>query len=235
MICSFLAGIPWWANCQGTQFLQTVFTRERSAKFEWSFKFELRSVRTSEGIADILISQCTRKRPSLQFSIPEREKIRRCMAHVWVPCQSNMHRARVSCASVHVHVCSARYIVYRRKWLEGHVALRPHNHNLEVNSRHSYGDLRDASLENTSGPSFELHNSHYASRWYNFAYTRCKILSFEWSLKLCTLLLCDNSLREVEHQGQQKHWWRKDLKSQFVNWFPQFPRFWLPRFQKTGL
>ena len=44
---------------------------------------------------DIWITQCTHERPNLGFSIPEREK------NVWVLCQSNMHGARISCASVH--------------------------------------------------------------------------------------------------------------------------------------
>ena len=56
-----------------------------------------------------------------------------------------------------------------------------------------------------SGPSFELRNSIYESRC-NFAYTRSKIQSFEWSFKLrnsndhsnCALLLsCKNGLRHI--------------------------------------
>ena len=64
---------------------------------------------------DIWITQCTCTRETeFGFSIPEREK------NVWVPCQSNVHGARISCASVHVQ-CA----VYRRKWLVGHVAPPP--------------------------------------------------------------------------------------------------------------
>ena len=57
------------------------------------------------------ITQCTHERSNCDlnyavytqetefggFSIPEREK------NVWVPCQSNMHGARISCASAHVY------------------------------------------------------------------------------------------------------------------------------------
>ena len=65
---------------------------------------------------DIWITQCTHERPNLGFSIPEREK------NVWIPCQSNMHVARISCASVHM-----QRMVYRWKWLEieGHLAPPP--------------------------------------------------------------------------------------------------------------
>ena len=103
---------------------------------------------------------------------------RRCVARVWVPCHSNMHRARVSCASV-------RYMQYiKRKWL-GHIAP-PSKSQFRGQGIHTailQRDLRDASLENTSGPSFELRNSNYASRC-KFPYTRSKIPSFEWSFKL---------------------------------------------------
>ena len=103
---------------------------------------------------DIWITQCTHKRTNLQFSIPERVKI----------------RAHVSCASV--YICSA---VYRRKWLEGHVTPSPKSQfrGQGIHTAISLRDLRDASLENTSGPSFELRNSNYASRC-NFVYTRSK-------------------------------------------------------------
>ena len=39
--------------------------------------------------------------------------------NVWVPCQSNMHGAHISCASVHM-----QRAVYRRKWLD-HLAPPP--------------------------------------------------------------------------------------------------------------
>ena len=46
----------------------------------------------------------------------------------------------------------------------------------------SLRDLRDASLENTSRPSFELCNSNYPS-WWSFRYSIwAKILSLEWSV-----------------------------------------------------
>ena len=61
--------------------------------------FELRSVHTRDQVWDFAF---------------QREK------NVWVLCQSNMHGARISCASVHM-----QRTVYRRKWLEGHLALPP--------------------------------------------------------------------------------------------------------------
>ena len=61
--------------------------------------FELHSVHTRDRLSDFAF---------------QREK------NVWVPCQSNMHGARISCASVHI-----QHAVYRRKWLEGHLAPPP--------------------------------------------------------------------------------------------------------------
>ena len=92
------------------------------------------------------------------YAVYTREKR---LARVCVPCQSNMHGARVSCASVHL-----QRVVYRRKWLESHVAPPPKSQfrGQDIHTAISLHDLRDASLENTSGPSFELHNSNYASR-----------------------------------------------------------------------
>ena len=84
---------------------------------------------------DIWITQCAHDRPNLGFSIPERKK------NVWVPCQSNMHRARISCASVHM-----QRAVYRRKWLEGHLALPPESQfsGQGIHTVISLRDLRDA-------------------------------------------------------------------------------------------
>ena len=61
------------------------------------------------------ITQCTHERRILDFAF-QREK------NVWVPCQSNMHGARISCASVHMQLA-----VYRRKLLEGHTSSAPQN------------------------------------------------------------------------------------------------------------
>ena len=119
---------------------------------------------------DIWITQCTHERPNLGFCIPEREK------NVRVPCQSNMHRTRISCASVHMQ-CA----VYRRKWLEGHLGPPPKSQ-LRGQGIHTViwlRDLRDAYLENTSGPSFEMRISNDASRC-NLAYTWSKIQSFKF-------------------------------------------------------
>ena len=116
------------------------------------------------------------------FSILKREKMRgSCLGtlpiqHAW--------SSRFLYASVHM-----QRAVYRRKWLEGHVApppksqLRGHG----IHTAISLHDLRDASLENTSGPSFELRISNYASRCnlaYTVFYTQSKKPSFEWSFKL---------------------------------------------------
>ena len=69
----------------------------------------------------------------------------------------------------------------QRKWLEGHVAP-PSKSQVRGQGIHTAilrRDLRDASLENTSGLSFELCNSSHASQC-KFAYTQSKIPSFEW-------------------------------------------------------
>ena len=156
-------------------------------------QFELRSVHTGEVIAIFeLRSVHTRDRIfDLEF-----QSRRRCMARVWVPCQSNMHKARISCASVHM-----QHAVYRWKWLERHVAppLKSQFRGQGIHTAISLRDLRDASLENT-WPSFELPNSIYASRC-NFAYTWSKILSFEWSLKLRNLN--DHSIAHLALVWQQ--------------------------------
>ena len=60
-------------------------------------QLDLRSVHTREVIAIFEFrSVHTTDRIIMGFSIPEQEK------NVWVPCQSNMHGARISCASVHM-------------------------------------------------------------------------------------------------------------------------------------
>ena len=69
----------------------------------------------------IWITQCTHERSNCDIWIMQRthERLncglafysgRRCVARVWVPCQSNMHGALISYASVHVYICSVRYI-----------------------------------------------------------------------------------------------------------------------------
>ena len=62
-------------------------------------QFELRSVHTREVVAifDYVVYTYTRDR-ICGLAFPSR---RRCVARVWVPCQSKMHEARISCASVH--------------------------------------------------------------------------------------------------------------------------------------
>ena len=53
-------------------------------------------------------------------------------------------------------------VVYRRKLSEGHVATPPKSQfrGQGIHTAISLRDLRDASLENTTGPTFELHNSN---------------------------------------------------------------------------
>ena len=90
-----------------TPVLRSVHTREVIAIFE------LRSVHTRDRIQDFAIQ---------------------LENNVWVPCQSNMHGARISCASVHM-----QHTVYRRKWLEGHLAQPPQ---ITIQrSGHSYSDF----------------------------------------------------------------------------------------------
>ena len=73
-----------------------------------------------------------------------------------------------------------------QKWLEGHIAPSPpppphpppppesQVRGQGIHMVISLRDFRDASLENISGPSFELRNSNYAS-WCKYAYTQSKI------------------------------------------------------------
>ena len=75
--------------------------------------FELRSVHTIEVIANFELRSVHTSDQILDFAF-QREK------NVWVPCQSNMHGAHISCASVHM-----QRTVYRQKWLEGHTSSAP--------------------------------------------------------------------------------------------------------------
>ena len=79
----------------------------------WIGHFELRSVHTREVIAIFELRSVHTRDRIWDFAF-QREK------NVWVPCQSNMHGARISCTSVHM-----QRSVYRRKWLEGHLAPPP--------------------------------------------------------------------------------------------------------------
>ena len=80
------------------------------------------------------VTQCTHDRPVilriLNYAVYT-WATKFWILHVWVPCQSNMHGARISCASVHTCMQLA---VYRRKWLEGHTSSAPKKHDLEVKS-----------------------------------------------------------------------------------------------------
>ena len=78
--------------------MMTVFTRRQSAYFEFfeNAHLELRSVHTREVIAIFELCSVQTRDRIWDFAF-QREK------NVWVPCQSNMHGARISCASVHVY------------------------------------------------------------------------------------------------------------------------------------
>ena len=78
---------------------------------------ELRSVHTVEVIAYFELRSIHTSASDRNLDVGfQREK------NIWVPCQSNMHGARISCASVHM-----QRAVYRRKWLEGHTSSAPQN------------------------------------------------------------------------------------------------------------
>ena len=149
------------------------FELRRVHKTEVTAIFELRSVHTRDRICGLVF-----------------QSGRRCVARVWVPCQSNMHEARVSYASVQYAAGSTMKVVRRSRTCSSAPPKKKKKKKkkckLEVKAfiRRFRCDLRDASLEKTSGPSFELRNSNYPSRC-NFAYTQSKIPSFEWSFKLC--------------------------------------------------
>ena len=88
---------------------------------------ELRSVHTVEVIANFELRSVHMSERILDFAF-QREK------NVWVPCQSSMHGARISCASVHIQL-----VVYRQKWLEGHTSSAPQN--TIYRSSHSHSDF----------------------------------------------------------------------------------------------
>ena len=75
---------------------------------------------------DIWIMQCTHERPNLGFCIPAGE----CLGTLPIK-HAHVCRAHISCASVHM-----QRAVYRRKWLEGHLAPPP-----TARSGHSYSDF----------------------------------------------------------------------------------------------
>ena len=132
-------------------------------------------------------TQCTHEKPNFGFAF---QSGRRSVARVWVPCQSNM---------LYMYARSSRvlcFCTYAAHGIKAEVIRRSHTCSSAPKSQfrgqgiHTVillRDLRDASLKNTSRPPFELHNSNYALQC-NFAYTRSKIQSFEWSFKLRTVL-----------------------------------------------
>ena len=77
-----------------------------------NYYLKLRSVHTTEVIAIFELRSVHMRDRIWDFTF-QREK------NVWVPCQSNMHGARISHASVHM-----QRAVYRRKWI-GHLTPPP--------------------------------------------------------------------------------------------------------------
>ena len=142
---------------------------------------------------DIWITQCTHERPNLGFSIPEQEK------NVWVPCQSNMHGARISCASVHM-----QRMVYRRKWLDGHLAPPPKSQ-FSGQGIHGWFHCVICEIRNWKTPpdrhlkcAFQMTHRDVIWHVHTVQNTIFRILiqnaHFELKLKLRTLLSCENSL-----------------------------------------
>ena len=88
--------------------------------FSHESRFE---IATTNCNCDIWITKCTHERektfPSLRFSIPERGE------EAWLISVFCWH---ADCYFISIRKCA----VYRRKWLEGHVAPPPKSHNLEV-------------------------------------------------------------------------------------------------------
>ena len=133
------------------------FQTRADSKLQWRIViaiFELQSVHTREKTS-----------PSLRFSIPERGEKHGSFLYssdnVHADCYFIWDRTSIKCA------------VYWWKSLEGHVALPPKSQfrGQGIHTMTLLCDLRDVSPENTSGPSFALCNSNYAS-WCKFVYTQ---------------------------------------------------------------
>ena len=129
------------------EILERFHTRADS-KLQWRIViaiFELPSVHTREKTS-----------LSLRISIPERgEKAWLVSVFFW----------HVDCYFIWDRISIRKCVVYWWKRLEGHVALPPKSQfrGQGIHTAISLSDLRDASLENISGPSFELSNSNYSS------------------------------------------------------------------------
>ena len=161
--------------CEGSKKVRTLrlFSHEskvRNLNYHLNCAFWITQCTHERSNCDIWITQCTHERPNLGFCIPAGEE---CLGTLPIKHARSSH-----------FLCFYTYMqraVYRRKWLEGHLAPPP-NHNLEVRAfirwfRCIICEMRK--LENTSGPSFEMRISNDASRC-NLAYTRSKIPSFEF-------------------------------------------------------
>ena len=106
---------------------------------------------------DIWITECKQERErektslSLLSSIPKRRQ------ETWLVSAFSWH---ADCYFISIRKCA----VYRRKWIEGHIAPPPKSQfrGQSIHTAISLRDLRDVLLENTSGPSFELCYSNYA-------------------------------------------------------------------------
>ena len=156
--------------------LKHTLTTTNEAKYLWVFLHESRfEIAMRNCNCDNWIPECTHERKktslNLRFSIPE------WGGEAWLVSVFFWH---ADCYSI------LKCAVYWRKWLEGHIAPPPKSQfrGQGIHTAISLRDLRDASLENTSGPPFELRNS-------NYAYTRAKIPPFKWSVTWMIILIAN--------------------------------------------
>ena len=105
-------------------------------------------------------------------------------------------------------------MVYRWKWLEDHVTPppKPQFRGQGIHTTILPHDLRDGSLENTSGPSFELHNSNYP-RWcliciHTGQNTIIRMTITQIDHSNCAFLpSCENPLFQCKNQNTPLCWW----------------------------
>ena len=146
-ITSFLKLWHWWKTNIMTGKYKSVFTREQIWNCTWRIViaiFELPSIHTRERR---LLWVC-----GLAFQSKEEE--------AWLISVLFWH---ADFYFISIRKCAV--YMYQRKRLEGHVASHPKSQfrGQGIHTAFLLRDLRDMSLENTSGPSFELHNSNYAN------------------------------------------------------------------------
>ena len=104
-----------------------------------------------------------------------------------------MHGARISCASIHMHRA-----VYRRKWLEGHLAPPP-NHDLEVRAFIQWFRCVICEMRNLKTPR-DRHLKWRIAMYFGVHTVQNTVFRiliqnahFELKFKLRTLLSCENS------------------------------------------